>query len=209
MKYLGTITDDKDLTTKEYVDNADDLLNNAVTQLNINEAKLSTALSGKAPTSHAVNASTYGLGTTDVYGHVKTVNNVTTSAHASGLALSAYQGKVLKDAIDTINTKTSSTLTVASGWSAPSTNNWCHKRAGVVDFFIELTPNAWTTGGMVTCATLPSGYRPANNLVGSYAYANSAHTFGVRVGTDGSVKIDIDPNVGKPSKIYIHCSFLT
>ena len=36
MKYLGTITDDKDLTTKEYVDNADDLLNNAVTQLNSN-----------------------------------------------------------------------------------------------------------------------------------------------------------------------------
>ena len=53
-----------------------------------------------APTNHAVNASTYGLGTTDNYGHVKTVNNLTTSAHADGLALSAYQGKVLKDAVD-------------------------------------------------------------------------------------------------------------
>ena len=50
------------------------------------------------PSAHAVNASTYGLGTTGVYGHVKTVNGLTTSSHSNGLALSAYQGYVLNNA---------------------------------------------------------------------------------------------------------------
>ena len=57
-------------------------------------------LDGKAPTSHASSSSTYGLGTTANYGHVKTINGLTQSSHSDGTALSAYQGKVLKDAID-------------------------------------------------------------------------------------------------------------
>ena len=126
-------------------------------ELYINGTTLSSLLSGKAPTSHAVNANTYGLGTTGVYGHVKTVNNVTTSAHASGLALSAYQGKVLKDAIDALNTRTDSTITVASGWTA--TQKWCRKRAGIVEFYLEITGGTLSSGWN-TVGTLPSGYRP-------------------------------------------------
>ena len=57
-------------------------------------------LDAKAPTSHASSSSTYGLGTTANYGHVKTINGLTQSSHSDGTALSAYQGKVLKDAID-------------------------------------------------------------------------------------------------------------
>ena len=62
---------------------------------------INTALGGKAPTSHASSASTYGLGSTSNYGHVKTINGLTQSSHSNGTALSAYQGKVLKDLIDT------------------------------------------------------------------------------------------------------------
>ena len=58
------------------------------------------SLDAKAPTSHASSASTYGLGTTSNYGHVKTINGLTQSSHSDGTALSAYQGKLLKDAID-------------------------------------------------------------------------------------------------------------
>ena len=61
-----------------------------------NDSRLSNA---RTPTSHAVNANTYGLGTTGVYGHVKTINGLTQSSHSDGLALSAYQGKVLNDNI--------------------------------------------------------------------------------------------------------------
>lgn len=57
-------------------------------------------LDGRAPIYHASSATTYGVGTTTNYGHVKTINGLTQSSHISGTALSAYQGKVLKDMID-------------------------------------------------------------------------------------------------------------
>ena len=72
---------------------------------------LTTTVDGKAPKSHASSATTYGLGSTSNYGHVKTINNVTTSEHANGLALSAYQGKVLKDAVDAKLSKSGGTMT--------------------------------------------------------------------------------------------------
>ena len=47
---------------------------------------LNTALSGKAPTSHAVNANTYGLGTASVYGHTKAGTAVGAADTANGSA---------------------------------------------------------------------------------------------------------------------------
>ncbi len=55
--------------------------------------------STKAPNNHAVANSAYGLGTTELYGHCALVNGLTQSSHINGLALSAYQGKVLNDRI--------------------------------------------------------------------------------------------------------------
>lgn len=64
-------------------------------------AAINTALNGKAPTSHAVNASTYGLGTSGVYGHVKLTDATnTTEANgkaAKGIAASAYAVKLAYD----------------------------------------------------------------------------------------------------------------
>ncbi len=54
----------------------------------------------KAPNSHASTGTTYGLGSTNNYGHVKTINGLTQSSHVDGTALSAYQGKVLNDLIN-------------------------------------------------------------------------------------------------------------
>lgn len=51
----------------------------------------------KAPKSHASTTNTYGLGSTTNYGHCKTINNLTTSSHSDGNALSAYQGYVLSE----------------------------------------------------------------------------------------------------------------
>lgn len=75
--------------------------NNTLSDEKVPSEKLSkNTLDAKAPTSHASSANTYGLGSTSNYGHVKTVNGLTQSSHSDGTALSAYQGKVLKDAID-------------------------------------------------------------------------------------------------------------
>lgn len=61
---------------------------------------ITTALNGKAPNGHASTSNTYGLGSTSNYGHVKTINSLTQSSHSDGTALSAYQGKILKDLVD-------------------------------------------------------------------------------------------------------------
>lgn len=68
-------------------------------------ANITVADGTKAPTSHASTGTSYGLGTTANYGHVKTVNALTQASHVDGLALSAYQGKVLDDKI-TLNNPT-------------------------------------------------------------------------------------------------------
>ena len=57
-------------------------------------------LKGKCQKSHATSATTYGVGTGSNYGHCKTINNLTKSSYVNGEALSAYQGKVLKEMID-------------------------------------------------------------------------------------------------------------
>lgn len=55
-----------------------------------------------APTSHAKNDNTYGLGSPTLHGHVKTINTLTQASHVDGTALSAYQGKLLNDKINSI-----------------------------------------------------------------------------------------------------------
>lgn len=86
---------------------------------------VNTALSGKAPTSHASTATTYGVGTTSNYGHCMTINNVTTSAHANGKALSAYQGYLLANRLANARkvwwTSFYSDVTIAAGSTADVT----------------------------------------------------------------------------------------
>ena len=53
---------------------------------------------GYAIKNHAVNAATYGKGTSGVFGHLKVANNLTTTS-TDAIALAAAQGKVLKDLI--------------------------------------------------------------------------------------------------------------
>lgn len=72
-------------------------LTNDSNYVNTTDSRLSDS---RTPTSHASTATTYGVGTTANYGHVKTINGLTQSSHTDGTALSAYQGKVLKDLVD-------------------------------------------------------------------------------------------------------------
>jgi|GEM_PF-4553612 len=56
-------------------------------------------INAKAPTSHRATDSTYGLGDTTYYGHVKLINNLLASSYTDGCALSAYQGYRLAEKI--------------------------------------------------------------------------------------------------------------
>ena len=53
-----------------------------------------------AQKNHQSSSTNYGLGTTSMYGHVKIINSLNQSSNQNGLALSAYQGYVLKGLID-------------------------------------------------------------------------------------------------------------
>lgn len=75
----------------------------AATEANIASGEKLSTMFGKilkklknvAPESHASSANTYGVGTTENFGHAKIINNLTQSSHVDGTALSAYQGYLL------------------------------------------------------------------------------------------------------------------
>lgn len=77
---------------------------------------------GKAPNNHASSATTYGVGTGSNYGHCKVINNLTTASASDGLALNAYQGKVLNDRITNLNSslKLLATTNYSYGTAAPT-----------------------------------------------------------------------------------------
>lgn len=77
MQYLGTVTQNKDVATKEYADT-------------------------KAPTSHASANTTYGTGTGSNYGHVQLSDSTSsTSSTSAGIAATP---KAVKDALDAAKT---------------------------------------------------------------------------------------------------------
>ncbi len=73
----------------------------STTSTNAVQNKIITSeVNAKAPTNHASTGTSYGVGSTSNYGHVKTINALNQASHSDGTALSAYQGKILKDLVD-------------------------------------------------------------------------------------------------------------
>lgn len=112
-------------------------------------SSINTLNTNKAPVYHASTSDTYGLGKTGAYGHVKTINNLNTSAHADGLALSAYQGKVLNDAITTLNgNKAGAVYNISS----------------MADFY-----NAVMDGGLILFTGPAALWQSLTNMTGNYS----------------------------------------
>ena len=134
----------------------------------------------KAPNNHASSDTTYGLGTTDNYGHVKTVNGLTTSEHADGLALSAYQGYLLKNSVD--GKSPISHASTASTYGLGTTSNYGHVK----------TVNGLTTSSHSDGLALSAyqGYVLNTNKAPNN-HASTATTYGVGSTTNyGHVKVD-------------------
>lgn len=146
-----------------------------------NDSRLSNA---RTPTAHASSSTTYGVGSTSEYGHVKTVNGLTTASHSSGLALSAYQGKVLKDEVDgkvptsrKVNGKAlSSDVILYGGDVAMSSSNTTTLKSAIDSKVSAVTYDATnkkitrtingTAADVVTVATLKSAMSLAKGDVG-------------------------------------------
>lgn len=73
---------------------------NAETNYRTGQVNITPANVGAAPTSHASNANTYGLGNQSAYGHVKIIDSLAERAYAAGEVLSAHMGGELQKHIE-------------------------------------------------------------------------------------------------------------
>ena len=92
-------------TSYGHVKIADNLTTNSSSGVALSAAQGKVLNDSKAPNSHASTSTTYGTGTETNYGHVKVINDLT-STLKSGAALSPYQGRLLKYAVDAIPAET-------------------------------------------------------------------------------------------------------
>lgn len=154
-------------------------------------AKSSHSHSEYAKTSHASEDSTYGVGTDKLYGHVKTVNNLTTSTDVGGSALSAYQGKVLNDAITGIKDN----IGVVESYALHS--NFSLMKAGQI---VVCVVTKWTSGGNLNSwtdltfnngdAQIPDGYKPVRpEFKTSYDKEGYYVYYGNNVHGDGTLRL--------------------
>lgn len=123
---------------------------------------------------HATSATTYGLGTESNYGHVKIVNNHTTTAHTNGLALSAYQGKVIYDSIPVFQETglTVDTTNFASG-------SWCrinrYGKIRILSYYL-ISNKAFTTWTDYPVVTLSATDKSAITIYnGVWAQTQTKH----------------------------------
>lgn len=95
---MGTTESSADSATVHGVKKKAEANATAIDTINGDIDDINTALDGKAPTMHAVNANTYGLGTGDVYGHVKLSDAVNSSSAATaGIAATPKAAKTAYD----------------------------------------------------------------------------------------------------------------
>ena len=130
--------------------------------------------SNKAPNNHASSATTYGLGTQSNYGHIKLINNLTTTSYQDGLALSAYQGKLLNDKVSTAQ----STANTARSEAAAANNN--------------ANSRLPTSGGTISGHLTVNGQLGLNNgayIVGKATFANNI-SVAQSISTDSNIYVD-------------------
>lgn len=92
-------------TSYGHVKIADNLTTSSSSGVALSAAQGKVLNDSKAPNSHASTSTTYGMGTETNYGHVKVINDLT-STLKSGAALSPFQGRLLKYAVDAIPAET-------------------------------------------------------------------------------------------------------
>lgn len=112
------------------------------------DGKFLTQTAG-APKNHASTASTYGLGTSSNYGHVKlTTSTAAPSGDQSGLALAGSMGYTLKKYTD-------DQLAAYAGYQLPIGTVLLFKNSSDVN---KMTYGGWTFRGIVDTVMSPTGF---------------------------------------------------
>ena len=166
-----------------------------------------------APISHAINTTRYGVGSTDKYGHVKTIDNLNSTGYVSGEALSAYQGKLLHDDVNDlqkiVGNRPSEILKDSSMLQPNRFTSGSYVRfrkwGNVVTIDIHATCNSnQDAQKYLHICTIPGGYAPTDYVQQSFYNNNSGTTHGgiITVIPDQGVKFYL-PEKFKPA---INCN---
>lgn len=125
---------------------------------------------------HSSTDTSYGVGDGSKYGHVKVVDNLSTTSYLSGEALSAYQGKILNDKItDVKNNKNKWDAYITISKPSQYNGSWKYKvnrglRLVVCNCDIEnFTGLASKTGSqeLLPAGTIPNAYAPSARVTTS------------------------------------------
>ena len=140
---------------------------------------INTALDGKAPTFHAVNANTYGLGTGSVYGHVKLSDSTSsTSAASAGIAASPKAVKAAYDLANTANTAAGTAQTTAESAANSSIVNITASGTTVTFTKGDGTTGTFTTQDNNTTYTADTGLALSTANAFSLATYGTAGSYG-------------------------------
>lgn len=142
-----------------------------------------------APIDHSLETSRYGLGNTTKYGHVRLVNNLDSTAFINGEALSANQGNVLKELVNTVKKELTSWTSVSCGkhgvLEVNSSLRLCQLIYKRKDYKSSTTGRVYSENPIV-----PSVYRPLITLSTPVAYTNKISSF--IVSSNGKLGFDIE-----------------
>lgn len=125
-----------------------------------------------APLDHAIETNRYGLGTTTKYGHVKTVNNLDSTSFINGEALSAFQGNVLRELINSMKKEITTWTIIECGAYGKIRVN-AALRLCTLNYMrspVKVTKNGRMD--LHTSAIIPDQYRPALTLTTPLGYSN-------------------------------------
>ena len=148
-----------------------------------------------APVHHSSITDNYGPGTSELYGHNKIINNLNSSEYKSGEALSAYQGNVLNQLIQNLDSKVAgeNIKYFDNPTKAASSCKIALKRMGNIVFcqyhINYLSPSKANLNKdiLVSKTKIPEGFRPINENYFSVAEYNSNNNMLLFFTADGSI----------------------
>lgn len=160
-----------------------------------------------AKTNHADSENIYGLASSSLFGHVKTVNNLNQTSFKEGFALAANQGKILNDNINNVvkNNRTWSKVKETDNFTLwyNSSTRICYAEYNRDDYIGFSNPNNVNKelelhGGAVL---VPSTYQPHVRVTTSL-YRPDVN---IHIENDGTIHVR---SLTQIAKIGIHASFM-
>lgn len=152
-----------------------------------------------ASKNHSSSTGDYGIGSNELFGHVRVINNLDSNIYNLGESLSAYQGKVLNDKVEDISKK-------FSWWSSPITDEYGYLQYNVNEdlrlisckyYYKDFTGLKSKIGTHTLKGKIPDEYKPNARVSAPIVRGDTT----INYNTDGTISLR---NLTKVNKITIN-----